>query len=108
MTKTSADVSTVDDVRKIDTVTYWLDVHDALVICCEFETESATNLIRQLRSRLSELSKMGQLLVYHDSVANTAYDIWASTQDKHSENQLRERLLTWYAQRLNEREEVTN
>lgn len=97
-------MTTVSDVNEVDTVSYWLDVHDALVVCCGIEAESATKLINRLRLDLSGQSKLGQLLVYHESVANTAFDIWRSEHKSDGHEDLLTKLISWYTDRIRNRE----
>lgn len=93
-------MAAVRHVEEIDIVTFWRDVHDALVTCCNLSARDAADLIGRLRVSLSCQSELGRLLVYHQSVPDAAYDIWRSTPGGDGREDLRKELQRWYLARL--------
>ncbi len=87
----------------IDTHGYWTDVTDALREVCRLSADDATAAVSKSRQALTCLSDWGRLLAYHDSVPQTAEDLWKQGAGEKAETEeteaVRRELIKWYAER---------
>ena len=93
-------MTTVRHIDQIDTVAFWPAVVGVLVESCGFNQPKAAQLVSTYRRRLAGQSDSGHLLIYHQSVADVAYDIWrAERNDGVHDPDFRNRLVESDAER---------